>query len=454
MTLPRSKYTSPLFALLAVLLVFCIPLRLHAQTPDSSRQQIIENIEIVGNSKTHPDVILRHMAIRKGDPVDIEAIAISIQRLLQTNFFKDVDFYTKPGSERGRLIVVIEIRERKWPYFQFEGGHSDLDGWYFVPASLRFDNLLGHGNYFGARWLLGHRTTQTAITFRTPNLFSNRAFLDIELHGGDQRFIHYLGNRKADQKVDFGGLQFRMGGTQGVWRFVNLTYRGVTYRPDPFAEISDTDERLDADDLPADIADDLAETQIRMAGIGLFVDTRDNPLFPRKGVWGALTAETSELAFNSDLDFSKVTLDTRFYQTFPGKQVLAAHVKLGYSTAAAPFYERFFLGGANSLRGYGDARLTPEGWGTKLFLSSLEYRIPISQKNYPYHKSSLVLFFDAGGVWQTGESPKPGDVFTALGFGFRVQLPVVGTTRFDFSFPLRNVDNNDFQFHISLGHTF
>lgn len=450
---PKLKpYNLILSSLTAALLFFIFTGTLQAQSPDSTRQQIIENIEIVGNSKTHPNVILRHMTIRKGDPVDVDAITASIQRLSQTNFFKEVDFYTKPGSEKGKLIVVIEIRERKWPYFQFEGGHSDLDGWYFVPASLRFDNLFGQGNYFGARYLLGHRTNQTAIGFRTPNLFSNRAFLDIELHGGDQRFIHYLDNRKADQKVNFGGLRFRMGGNHGLWRFVHLTYRGVTYRPDPFAEISDTDERLEAEDLPDDIADDLAETQIRMAGIGLFVDTRDNPVYPRKGVWGALTAETS--GFNSDIDFSRVTLDSRFYRNFPGKQVLAAHVKLGYSSADAPFYERFFLGGANSLRGYGDARLTPEGWGTKLFLSNIEFRIPISKRNYPFHKSSLVLFFDAGGIWQADESPKAEDIFTALGFGFRVQLPVVGTTRFDFSFPLRNVDNNDFQFHISLGHTF
>ena len=109
---------------------------------------------------------------------------------------------------------------------------------------------------------------------------------------------------------------------------------------------------------------------------------------------------------------------------------------------------------ACDLRGYGDSRLTPEGWGSKLFHASVELRIPISKNNFPYHKSSLILFYDAGGIWQPGESPDVEDMAASVGFGFRTKLPIVGITRFDFSFPLRNVDNNDFQFHLSLGHTF
>ncbi|RMF59759.1 MAG: hypothetical protein D6743_15890, partial [Calditrichaeota bacterium] len=156
----------------------------------------------------------------------------------------------------------------------------------------------------------------------------------------------------------------------------------------------------------------------------------------------------------SDVNFSKITLDTRFYKRVFDKEVVAFHFKGGYASQNTPFYERFYLGGANSLRGYPDRRLTPVGWGTKLILTNTEFRFPLSTKNFPYHKSSAVLFFDAGGIWKPGQTVRIDDFYAAAGFGFRIKLPIVGVTRFDFSFPLNKIDNNDFQLHISLGHTF
>ena len=101
-------------------------------------------------------------------------------------------------------------------------------------------------------------------------------------------------------------------------------------------------------------------------------------------------------------DFAKITFDARLYQRLFGKQVVAFHIKGGYASSGAPFYERFYLGGANSLRGYADRRLTPEGWGTKLILTNSELRFPLSD-GFPNQKVTGVLFFDAGGIWQTGQ---------------------------------------------------
>ncbi|MFQ5708639.1 MAG: outer membrane protein assembly factor [bacterium] len=423
-----------------------------AQVQNRSRQLTIERIEIQGNTKTSREVIFRYLSIKPGDAINPVVLEANRRRLDQTNFFKEVDIYTRPGSVKGTVVVVVEIKERHWPYFQFEGGHSDLSGWYFVPVSFRFDNLFGKGNFIGLKLMLGDRISKLSIGYRNPNLFDDQGFLDVELFAGSQEFIHYFGRDRASQMSDWGGLRFTVGGNHGIFQYLNFSYRIETFTPDLTADFTNRDSTLT--DFPNDIADDLPKTQIGAFSLILNADLRDNPVYPLKGFWGALSVELAHDQVGSDRNFSKFTFDGRFYQKFFRRNVFAFHLKGGYIRKQAPFYERFFLGGANSLRGYPDRRLTPVGYGTKLILTNTEIRFPLSSRNFPYHRASGVLFFDAGGLWLPGQTPRIEDIFASVGFGYRIKLPIVGITRFDFAFPLNRVDENDFQFHISLGHTF
>ncbi|MCG8603432.1 hypothetical protein MJD09_00315, partial [bacterium] len=108
------------------------------QAEGRERSFVIERVRIEGASKTSHDVIRRYLTIARGDTIVMARLLWLLEqdgrRLSQTNFFKQVDYFTEPGSERGLLVVVFDIQERRWPYFQFEGGHNDLDGWFFVPA--------------------------------------------------------------------------------------------------------------------------------------------------------------------------------------------------------------------------------------------------------------------------------------------------------------------------------
>ncbi|MFQ5639568.1 MAG: outer membrane protein assembly factor [bacterium] len=424
----------------------------RTQTPGSARSLTIEAIEFEGNSKTKKEVISQYLSIKPGDVIDLAVLDSDRRRLEQTNFFKEVDFSARPGSEKGKVIVVIEIKERRWPYYQFEGGHSDLDGWFFVPASLRFDNFFGKGNLIGLRLIFGDQIAKFAFGFRNTSLFDNKAFIDLELYSATREFIHFIGSEEARQNVEFGGLRLRLGGHQGFFKHLNFAYRVETFRPDDFIQFTQFDSTTHT--LPDDLADDIAKTKTAAFSLILAADLRDNPVYPLNGFWGALSFELAHDQVGSDRNFSKITFDSRLYKQLFGQQVLALHFKGGFVGENSPFYERFYLGGANSLRGYPSRRLTPVGWGTKLILSNAELRFPLSTKNFPYHKFSGVVFFDAGGIWQPGQTPKFEDLFASAGFGFRYKLPVLGVTRFDFSFPLNKVDENDFQFHISLGHTF
>lgn len=453
---PYRLIASGVFSLIILLCqTLWLPLNtdLSAQPVPMERRLILQGFHFIGNVKTRGHVIRRHLKLVIGDEITPLAIERSRQRLARTNFFKEVFVSARPGSAKGRVILVVEVKERRWPYFQFEGGHSDLDGWYFVPASLRFDNAFGRGSRLGLKWHLGDRQNKLVLGY--SNTFASVMRLDADLFGGTQNFVHYFGATSAMQDVEFNGLSIQLAGTAGWQKHLFVRFRSVAFDPRDFARL-ESGERLEATDFPApaSIADDLEKTDLRTLAVGLRVDTRDNPVYPLKGHWGAITAEVSGAGDNRFADYGKLTVDGRLYQRLSRMNVVALHIKAAVVENESPFYDRFYLGGANSLRGYDDRRLTPAGWGTKLFLARAEWRIPITKEKFPYHKSTGVFFFDTGGIWQSGQVPKASDLVSTIGFGVRTRLPVVGLTRVDFSFPLKKIDENDFKVHISLGHTF
>jgi outer membrane protein insertion porin family len=451
-----------IIALVHFFVLTCFPLLIDSPGLAQSAQpniRVIESILLQGNKKTEQEVITRRLTIQEGDTIDASHLAELLDQnrriLTRTNFFKEVDLYPQPGTARGNIVVVVEIKERKWPFFQFEGGHNDLNGWFFVPASVHFDNLFGHGSEIAWRLYWSDDMNRSSLTFRTYKLFKYKAFLDADiLLDVDQTFVHYLNNQQVSQQVKYGGLELKIGGANGIWRHLFAGFKSIEYKPENFATIANLDSNITSDQLPESIQDDLPGRRIRTFSAGIYADKRDNPDFPMHGYWGAITAESGASKKSGDISFQKVTFDARWFRRVSDRQVVALHLKGGFASEETPFYNRFYLGGANSLRGFASRRLTPQGWGTKLLLSNAELRFPLSGESFPNHKATGIVFFDVGGIWLPEETLSFEDLSSSFGIGFRVRLPVVGLTRFDLSFPLRSIDQNDFKVHISLGHTF
>ncbi|MFQ5631964.1 MAG: outer membrane protein assembly factor, partial [bacterium] len=444
------------FALITCLAIFLFAETSYSQPTTPSQRLTVEKIEIQGNSKTKREIILRELTFHETDAITPALIERNWQRLSATNFFKEVEFYTRPGSEKGRIIVVIEVRERRWPYFQFEGGHSDLNGWYFVPVSLRFDNIFGRGNLMGIRVHWGDRINKLSLGYFNPKLFKGSAYLGAELFGGKRQYLYYLNSEQVVHDVEFGGLNLRFGGNHGLFKYLYFGLRSYNYRPEMTAVFIENDSVISATELPIEIVADLEERGVAAVSVGLQADLRDHINYPLNGFWGAVVAEKAHSEFSSEIDFDRLTLDMRFYKRLFAGQVLALNFKGGYVGEEAPFYERFYLGGANSLRGYPERRITPVGYATKLLQGSAELRIPFYEPITGSRKSPAyaVLFFDTGGAWLPGQEPNSDDLFKSAGFGLRFNLPIVGLARLDFAFPLDKIEENDFQLHLSLGHSF
>ena len=140
------------------------------------------------------------------------------------------------------------------------------------------------------------------------------------------------------------------------------------------------------------------------------------------------------------------------HSTEGGKSVLALRLKAATTTESTPYYERFYLGGAYSLRGFADRSLTPVGYGTRLFLGSVEWRVPVAGRNPQKPSFVGAVFFDAGSIGTPPTKFADDDILTAFGFGVRIKVPVVGWLRLDFAYPEKRPD--DFRFHLGVGQPF
>jgi outer membrane protein assembly complex protein YaeT len=415
----------------------------------SAQELGIERIDIVGAHKTKLQVIHRYLSFREGDNITPELIEQNQQNLLSTNFFKQVEFSTAPGSAKGKVIVLIEVQERSLPTLEFAGGYSELDGWYVSPIGVRYDNLFGSGHFLGLRVLIGDRVGGANFRFLQPEIFNRNLNFQIDFDLLGRQIIHYVDDQRVNQQLATASLRLGLSGARGAAKYFAGGFQTGTVEPDSTAKLASNDSVITS--FPPIIAQDLGKKEIGMLWLRLQADTRDHVFFPRQGIWGALSVEVADPKFGGDLQFTRTIFDGRLYQSLRSS-VFALRLKMGVTSKSTPYYERFYLGGAYSLRGYADRSLTPVGYGTRLFLGSVEWRFPLAGRDP--QKPGLIgaIFFDAGSIGTPETERSEDEIFTTVGFGFRWKVPVVGLLRFDFAYPSQRPD--DFRFHLAIGHPF
>jgi outer membrane protein insertion porin family len=225
-------------------------------------------------------------------------------------------------------------------------------------------------------------------------------------------------------------------------------------------------ESVNSNNVSLPIADSFIRQDANIHGIGIqgVMNTRDNDQNPAEGGYMSVALEgvtsTESTVGNSPTplapgthDFPKVAIDFRKYISLQGprrksltelKRVLAFRLLGGFTSAQTPFSEQYFLGGADSLRGYQDDRF----WGNNLLLLNSEVRIPFG--------SSLtgVVFEDVGDAWGSiyqGLGLQQSTNFvveSAIGIGVRVTTPI-GPIRIDYGIG-RDGGRTDF----SIGQSF
>ncbi|MCX7661958.1 MAG: outer membrane protein assembly factor, partial [Candidatus Omnitrophica bacterium] len=267
-------------------------------------------------------------------------------------------------------------------------------------------------------------------------------------------------HRKHEQETDVGypynekitGGDIRLGRELTEYVRVDSMYRY------DIVEISDV-----VPEASADLKREVGKNRISSLQLGLSFDSRDNIFDPRRGNYLSGSMEVAGGPFGGDKDFWKFFGRASHYFGLLRNSTLELRLRSGFAdtykdTQKIPIYERFFVGGAYTVRGYHERKLGPidsvseEPLGGNVFLvGNIEYLYPI------FDFLKFALFYDTGYAWPKIRDVEFRDLCSSFGFGVRLKTPL-GPFLLDYGIPLDKEpgekDKGKGRFHFSMSHGF
>ncbi|MEI8225834.1 MAG: outer membrane protein assembly factor BamA [Bacteroidota bacterium] len=382
----------------------------------------INRINVLGNTKTRDKVVRRELRIVEGGRFSATNLKKSQKRLRNTTFFKNADFKIIKTDEPDKVNTDITVEEKPTGTLSAGVGYSTYDK-IILSGNISQENFLGTGRKLYLTASLGAVTNNYNFSYLEPYIF------DLNMHAG---FSVFNFGRILDT-YDYN----KWGGSLSLIKPLTDDAKGsVRYR---YETTSVTNIDATASTYIQDQAGTLSTSSVTFS---FGKNTIDDVLNPHIGI----NTETSfELAGGPFLG------DNYFYRmiAFYGKYIPAgfwdstffirgtAGTIQGYGGKEVPVYEKFYVGGMQTVRGfkYGEAGpldATGEVIGGKnqLFFN-LEWVFPI----YKPAGFKGVLFFDAGQAFDDSSGWLLNGIRTSAGFGIRWFSPM-GPIRLELGFNL------------------
>ena len=438
-----------------------------------SEKFYVESIKVEGNTITKTRVIIRELALRPGDVFDLKRMATSENRLRNTRYFGDVRMNPEATNVPGRRDLSVTVSEGRTGNFTFGAGFGSVESAvvYFELTQGNFDlfnyrsGFRGDGQKFRFRASLGSTSNEVLIAFEEPWLFEQRLAFGVELFRTES---DYNSSDYNELRTGF-ELYLRR-------RLFELVEARMSYRFE-MVEIFDVDfgtsnpsqpDSLDGSRPNDGIADVYqaadGETDIvSKIGLSLLRDTRNSLMFTRSGNRTTLSSELAGIG--GDVNYLKLEARTaQFIPTFDKyDQTLSIIGRIGTASpygdsADVPFYDRFYLGGPDSLRGFEHRDVGPRDsddaeeavGGNSYGMLSFEYGFRLAEP------LGLVAFYDWGFVNESDYDFSPSSYASNWGIGARIIL-MGSPLKLDLGFPLTvpdNAEDNGAQFNFSFGTRF
>lgn len=403
------------------------------------KQVYFEYIIIGGNTKTRDKVIRRELSVYEQELYSGRKLKRSVRNLYRTDYFEDIKVNTVKGSADDQMVLKIDVTEKPTGTMSFGAGYSSQES-VFGSISVSQRNLFGRGQILNAEGQIGGRTNLYKLGFTEPWLFDIPLSAGVDLYNWETDYDTY--DRKS-----FGGS---VGFSYPVYDFVRA---GFNYNYDD-ADITNISESA------AKSIKDLEGTNITSSvTANITYDSRNRVFNPSEGSKHIATLKYAGLGGN--VAFTKALAETGWYIPLVLDTVGFLHGKAGYVTENSggilPDYERFYLGGINSVRGYEWREihvLDEDGnviGGNKFVQFNAECIIPLLKKQGLVG----VLFVDAGNVYNDDESFDLGTLRKSTGFGFRWYSPM-GPIRLEYGYKLDVKEDEDSggRWEFSMGSVF
>ncbi len=417
----------------------------------------LSRLEFKGNIYTKDKVIRREMLLREGDRFSLARFKDSILRIKQLGLVdleKDPDIQPNPDDPT-KIDVQVNVKELQRNNIQFTAGYSGYEGM-FIAFSYSTVNFLGTGENLEFMVQTGKYIKNYMFGFTEPYIFDKPITTGFNIY---KRDIIYPWYERRSKGIDLtvGARIF------GYWR-ANLTYTFEMVN----INIPEQADGSSGASIPAYYN----PYYYSLYGLGrynmssvtpiLFRSTIDSPLTPTRGTMYSASVKFAGSFLGGDIDLLKPRLEFSHYQPFIAKHTIGFHIEYSYLKALRqgteiPFWEKFFLGGERSIRGYEVYTIGPrseEGinlGGDKSLVLNAEYIVPIGGPLY------AILFYDVGNAIPYDRHFNFKDMFTSMGLEARIFVPALRVPfRLIFSYNNRTTygDNSNFAFRFAVGTTF
>ncbi|OAQ20521.1 Outer membrane protein assembly factor YaeT precursor [Thermosulfurimonas dismutans] len=383
----------------------------------------VNRIEIEGNTKTRDKVIRRELLVVEQRPFSATRLKKSEGRLRRLGYFEDVSIEKEKGVKENLMDIRVKVKERPTGTFSIGAGYSSVDKLIFM-GQISQRNFLGKGQTLSFQGILGTRSSRYALTFVEPYFRDTKVSLSTSLYNWSREYEDFT------RESSGGSLRI------GYLLTPNLRIYGG-YRYD------DTD-LTDLNPIISDAIKESLDVNITSAlEAGLTYDTRNRWFVPTRGMFHQLDTELAGQFLGGDSEYLKTVLSSHFY--FPLLFGFTGHLHLGagYITEGSgkkvPVYEKFYLGGLNSVRGYRYGDISPIDpdtgeriGGTRMFFLQAETIFTLLKSI----DLKGVLFFDTGTVWDKEHGFDTSELRKSVGFGIRWLSPM-GPLRIEFGW---NID--------------
>ncbi|MCE2959307.1 MAG: outer membrane protein assembly factor BamA [Akkermansiaceae bacterium] len=415
------------------------------QITEGSRYRV-GRVNIQGNSKTQDKVIRRELPLNPGDWFNTVELETTKARLKNLQYFSDVQANGSPAGNGYRDINVL-VEERNTGSVGVGVGFSSIDNvvGFLTLEQTNFDitnpwNFTGGGQRFGMNLRAGSERSEFTLSLVEP------WFMDRKLSLGGELFYRQSSYFSDEYDQTNVGASVFLRKPLSEKSSIKLAYslENITVDVDSGASAVFQDE--DGDFVRSALT------------LSYLYDSRDSTITPRKGE--KLDVSFAFAGLGGDVETITLSTQGSKYWNLKWDTILSLSGEVAFVDSIngdVPIFERMFLGGGRTLRGFefrdiGGDRDGPLGevlGGQSLAFLNTEYTVPIVET------IRAAVFYDMGfvnsGSWDIG----PQDVYSDVGFGIRIQLPISPVPiALDYAVPVSSPDSaadqgGQFNFYMS-----
>ena len=380
-----------------------------------------ERISITGNTKTRDKVIRRELQVAEGELFGLSALKKSRENLDLLGYFKEVNISTKKGSADDKLDINLQVEEGPTGMFSVGGGYSSIDK-FMAMIQISQRNLFGRGQKLSFSAQFGFLAQYYNLSFTEPWLFDTRISAGADLYSTQREYDDYTVKKTG------GGIRLGFPLLEEVRGYTSYKYEEVD-----ISNVKETSSIL--------IREQVGISTTSSITLSLRRDARDQYLDPSKGSDNAISMEYAGGPLGGSNFFTRYSAYSAWFLTPFWKMTFMGRGRIGYLQGneghTIPLYERYRLGGIQTIRGFKAYTIGPKApngeviGGDKELLFNFEAIFPLITSI----KLKGVVFFDAGNAFDIGEPYRMEKLRTSAGVGIRWISPV-GPLRLEWGYNL------------------